>query len=168
MRPIHAVGWHRIRIAAGLAYFAYLAVTISQHGVPTGRKQLAYLVVIGLAITCLGRGWRRMLLVVVDWLPFTVVLMFYDQSRAIADTMGMPLHERDIARAELYLADELFMTGTAAELTPIREIDEHVIAGGEPGPVTRRVQQLFDDALYGRDPRYTAWNDLVPVATEAA
>ena len=86
----------------------------------------------------------------------------------IAVDEGFEVVERDIARAELVLADELFMTGTAAELTPIREIDDHVVGGGEPGPVTRRLQQVFEDALYGRDPRYEAWNDVVSVATPRA
>jgi branched-chain amino acid aminotransferase len=85
----------------------------------------------------------------------------------IARDEGYELVERNIARAELYLADELFMTGTAAELTPIREIDDHAIAG-TPGPVTQRLQKVFDDALHARDPRYSAWNDMVPVAAKSA
>lgn len=86
----------------------------------------------------------------------------------IAADEGYQLVERDIARAEMYLADEVFMTGTAAELTPIREIDDHVIGDGKRGPVTTQLQRVFEDALYGRDPRYTAWNDLVPVASPKA
>lgn len=85
----------------------------------------------------------------------------------IARDEGFEVVERDIARAELYLADELFLTGTAAELTPIREIDDHAIGDG-PGPVTRRLQRVFDDALHGRDPRYADWNDIVPVAAKSA
>ncbi|MGB2711714.1 MAG: branched-chain amino acid transaminase [Conexibacter sp.] len=86
----------------------------------------------------------------------------------IARDEGYELVERDLARAELYLADEVFMTGTAAELTPIREVDDHAIADGKPGPVTQRLQRVFEDALYGRDPRYHAWNDVVSVATPQA
>jgi branched-chain amino acid aminotransferase len=86
----------------------------------------------------------------------------------IAKDEGFELVERDIARAELYLADELFMTGTAAELTPIREVDDHVIGDGARGPVTTQLQRVFEDALYGRDPRYAAWNDVVPVAAREA
>ena len=71
--------------------------------------------------------------------------------------------ERDLARAELYLADEVFLTGTAAELVPVREIDDHTIGSGEPGPVTRELQRVFDDALHGRDPRYAEWLDVVEV-----
>ena len=69
--------------------------------------------------------------------------------------------ERNIARAELALADEVFLTGTAAELTPMREIDD--IELGSPGPVTREIQAAFDDALHGRSPQYANWLDLVPV-----
>lgn len=86
----------------------------------------------------------------------------------IARDEGYELVERNIARAELYLADEVFMTGTAAELTPIREVDDHVIGDGARGPVTTQLQRVFEDALYGRDPRYHAWNDLVPAASPKA
>ena len=60
--------------------------------------------------------------------------------------------ERDVARAELTLADEVFMVGTAAELVPVREIDDIEI--GPPGEITRQIQQVYDDALHGRDERY--------------
>jgi branched-chain amino acid aminotransferase len=73
--------------------------------------------------------------------------------------------ERDIARGELVNADEVFMSGTAAELTPVREIDD--ISLGEPGPVTRELQSLFDDALTGRAPQYAEWLDLVQVPSKA-
>jgi len=83
----------------------------------------------------------------------------------IAADLGYRVVERDVARAELYLADELFLTGTAAELTPIREIDDHVV--GPPGEITRSIQSVFDDALHGRDERYAKWLDRVPVASKA-
>jgi branched-chain amino acid aminotransferase len=79
----------------------------------------------------------------------------------IARDLGFELIERDIARGELTIADEVFLTGTAAELTPVREIDDHPI--GTPGPVTRAVQETLNDALCGRDPRYVDWLDVVPV-----
>jgi branched-chain amino acid aminotransferase len=85
----------------------------------------------------------------------------------IARDLGHEVVERDIARAELYLADEVFMSGTAAELVPVREIDDHQIGAGEPGPVTCEVQRVFDDALHGRDPRYAEWLDHVKVPTKA-
>jgi branched-chain amino acid aminotransferase len=84
----------------------------------------------------------------------------------IARDLGHEVVERDIARAELYLADEIFMSGTAAELVPAVEIDDHTIGSGEPGPVTRELQRVFDDALHGRDPRYIEWLDVVQLPTK--
>jgi branched-chain amino acid aminotransferase len=83
----------------------------------------------------------------------------------IARDLGFQLVERDIARAELALADEVFLSGTAAELTPVREIDDIEI--GPPGPVTLEIQQLFDDALHGRAPQYGEWLDIVQVPSKA-
>jgi branched-chain amino acid aminotransferase len=80
----------------------------------------------------------------------------------IAQDLGYEVIERNIARAELYLADELYCTGTAAELTPIREVDDHAIGTGRPGEVTRAVQAAFEDALHGRSDRYADWLDPVP------
>jgi len=85
----------------------------------------------------------------------------------IARDLGYELVERDVARAELYLADEVFVTGTAAELVPVREIDDHAIGAGEPGPVTREIQRVFEDALHGRDSRYVDWLDVVKVPSKA-
>lgn len=103
MRGVHAVGWRRIRYSCAAVYFTVLIYQVVTDGVPTDRDTLSEIVVIGLAINCLGRGWRRMLQVGLDWLPFTIVLMTYDHSRSLADTMGMPLHEADIAHAEAWL-----------------------------------------------------------------
>ncbi len=86
----------------------------------------------------------------------------------IARDEGFEVLERSVARAELTLADELFMTGTAAELTPIREIDDHVVGDGVRGPVTTQLQRVFLDALHGREPRYHAWNDVVAVESPKA
>jgi branched-chain amino acid aminotransferase len=83
----------------------------------------------------------------------------------IAGDLGYQVVERNLARAELCLADEVFLSGTAAELVPVREIDDHAIGSGEPGPITRELQRVFDDALHGRDARYVAWNDVVEVAS---
>ena len=83
----------------------------------------------------------------------------------IARDLGYEVIERNIARAELALADEVFLTGTAAELTPMREIDDIEI--GPPGPITREIQGVFEDALCGRDARYADWLDLVPVPSQA-
>jgi branched-chain amino acid aminotransferase len=86
----------------------------------------------------------------------------------IARDLDYTVVERDLARAELYLADEVFMSGTAAELVPVREIDDHTIGSGGPGPITLELQRVFDDALHGRDPRYLDWIDVVKVPTKAA
>ena len=83
----------------------------------------------------------------------------------IARDLGYEVVERDIARAELALADEVFLTGTAAELTPLREIDDIEI--GPPGEMTRQIQRVFDDALHGRAERYREWLDFVQVPSKA-
>jgi branched-chain amino acid aminotransferase len=85
----------------------------------------------------------------------------------IAKDLGYEVVERNIARGELYLADEIFMTGTAAELTPIREVDDHAVGTGEPGEITRVVQREFEDALHGRSERYAEWLDVVPAPAPA-
>jgi branched-chain amino acid aminotransferase len=85
----------------------------------------------------------------------------------IARDLGYEVLERDLARAELYLADEVFLSGTAAELCPVSEIDDHLIGSGLPGPITVAIQRVFEDALHGRDPRYAAWLDVVNVPTRA-
>jgi branched-chain amino acid aminotransferase len=84
----------------------------------------------------------------------------------IARDLGYTVEERDIARAELYLADEVFLTGTAAELVPVREVDDHPV--GEPGEITRVVQAKLDDALHGRAEEYVEWLDFVERITAAA
>ncbi|HEU5142915.1 MAG TPA: branched-chain amino acid transaminase [Solirubrobacterales bacterium] len=79
----------------------------------------------------------------------------------IARDLGYSVVERDVARAELYLAEEVFLTGTAAELVPVREIDDHPL--GDPGEVTRHLQAKFFDALHGRAEEYLEWLDFVEV-----
>jgi branched-chain amino acid aminotransferase len=79
----------------------------------------------------------------------------------IAQDLGYTVVERNVARAEMYLADEVFLSGTAAELVPVREIDDHAIGSGRPGEVTRVLQGVFDDAVHGRSERYREWLDLV-------
>lgn len=83
----------------------------------------------------------------------------------IAEDLGYAVEERDVARAELVLADEVFLVGTAAELTPVREIDD--IELGPPGEITRQIQTIYDDALRGRVERYSKWLDVVPVPSKA-
>jgi branched-chain amino acid aminotransferase len=83
----------------------------------------------------------------------------------IASDLGYRVNERDIMREELALADEVFLTGTAAELTPVREIDDVEI--GPPGEITQQIQRVFDDALHGRAERYREWLDPVQVPSKA-
>ncbi len=84
----------------------------------------------------------------------------------IAQDLGYETVERNVARAELYLADEVFMTGTAAELTPVREIDDHPIGTGTAGEITKVLQHAFEDVLHGRSERYMEWLDVVEVPAE--
>jgi branched-chain amino acid aminotransferase len=73
----------------------------------------------------------------------------------IAQTLGYAVHERQVIRSDLYVADEVFMCGTAAEVTPVRSVDDHEI--GPPGPVTKAIQAAFFDAVRGRDERWSRW-----------
>jgi branched-chain amino acid aminotransferase len=82
----------------------------------------------------------------------------------IAKDLGYEVVERPIARAEMALADEVFLSGTAAELTPVREIDDLEI--GPPGPITRQIQSVFEDALHGRSDQYAHWLDIVPIPAQ--
>ncbi|MBJ7456449.1 MAG: branched-chain amino acid transaminase [Thermoleophilia bacterium] len=77
----------------------------------------------------------------------------------LAQDEGIPVLEREVARGELYTADEVFITGTAAEVCPINEVDEHPL--GPPGPITKRLQSRFFAATEGRDPRSEDWLDYV-------
>lgn len=79
----------------------------------------------------------------------------------LAGALGVDVRERALTRGELYLADELFMTGTAAEITPVREVDGRPIGSGSRGPVTQAVQTAYDDAVHGRDERFAGWLDVV-------
>jgi branched-chain amino acid aminotransferase len=75
----------------------------------------------------------------------------------ILQDLGIPVVEEHFARDLCYIADEAFMTGTAAEVTPVRELDDRKIGSGTPGPITIKVQEVFAAALRGRDARYKEW-----------
>jgi branched-chain amino acid aminotransferase len=75
----------------------------------------------------------------------------------IARDKGIEVIETQLTRDEVYCADEVFLTGTAAELTPVREIDDREIGAGSRGPVTKTIQATFFDAVKGRDRKYEAW-----------
>lgn len=95
--------WRPVRLAAYAAYFLVLAWTVVADGVPTGRAPLAIIVVTGLLLTRVGSSWRHSAQVVMDWLPFTAVLLLYDRTRGVADTLGIDLHDKDILDAEKWL-----------------------------------------------------------------
>jgi branched-chain amino acid aminotransferase len=84
-----------------------------------------------------------------------------DAISTISHDHGLHVHERDIARGELYMCDEAFFAGTAAEISPILTIDRRVIGEGRIGPVTQRLMELFSKIVGGDDERYSHW--LTPV-----
>ena len=85
-----------------------------------------------------------------------------DTVMQIAEDLGHRVVEKNLIRTDLYLADEVFMVGTAAEVTPIREIDDHVV--GAPGPVTLEIQQAYLDTVRGKSDRWGQWLEYAPAA----
>jgi branched-chain amino acid aminotransferase len=85
----------------------------------------------------------------------------------LADDLGYKVVEEPIARDQLYIADEMFVCGTAAEVVPVRRVDFRTIGGGVGGPVTRAVQKAFHDAVRGRGARSHEWLDYVDEAVIA-
>ena len=82
-----------------------------------------------------------------------------DAVRTIARDLGYAYSEANLVRSDLYTADEAFLSGTAAEVVPVRSVDDREI--GEPGPVTRRIQEVFHDAVRGKVDQYKDWNEHV-------
>jgi branched-chain amino acid aminotransferase len=80
-----------------------------------------------------------------------------DTMLQIAKDIGVPTDVRTITVDDLMSADELFFSGTAVEVTPIREVDGHIVGSGTPGPITRRIQETFDAAVRGKRPEYRKW-----------
>lgn len=95
--------------------------------------------------------------------PLTSILPGITRSSiiTIAGDLGLAVCEERFTRDELYTADEVFLTGTAAEITPIREIDDRKIGRGRPGKVTRALQSSFFDIVGGKEDRYARWLDYV-------
>src|SRR5438270_13880172 len=79
---------------------------------------------------------------------------------------GHTVVEERFTRDEVYIADEAFFTGTAAEVTPIRELDNRPIGSGQRGPMTQKLQAMFFDVVNGRNPKYKSW--LTPVNAHPA
>ena len=84
-----------------------------------------------------------------------------DSILSIARDEAIPFKEEDISRDRLYRADEVFFTGTAAEVTPVREIDGRTIGIGRRGEVTKRLQRIYFETVRGKVPKYRAWLDYV-------
>jgi branched-chain amino acid aminotransferase len=95
--------------------------------------------------------------------PLTAILegITRDTIIQLAEEHNIPLAEERFTRDELYIADEVFFSGTAAEITPIREVDNRKIGAGKPGSVTQKIQAAFFDIVHGRDKNHSAW--LTPV-----
>ena len=91
--------------------------------------------------------------------PLTSILpgITRDAVMTIARDLGLVVEEQRFSRDELYMADEAFFTGTAAEITPIREVDRRTIGKGEPGPVTKKLQEIFFQVVKGAKPEYQRW-----------
>jgi branched-chain amino acid aminotransferase len=83
------------------------------------------------------------------------------------DDLGVEVIERDIDRTEVYLAEEIFLCGTGAQIAPVSRIDHRVIGAGKIGPITRRVRDLYFQVVTGREPKYRSWVEPVFVAEEA-
>ncbi|HEY7465720.1 MAG TPA: branched-chain amino acid transaminase [Dehalococcoidia bacterium] len=81
---------------------------------------------------------------------------------------GIEVESRTIDRSELYVADEVFMTGTAAHVTPILEVDRRLVADGNPGPISKQLQNLYFDIIYGRNAKYRSWCTPVPLRQPVA
>jgi branched-chain amino acid aminotransferase len=80
-----------------------------------------------------------------------------DSVMVLARDLGITVEETNLVRADLYTADEAFMTGTAAELVPIRSVDDRDL--GEAGPITRKIQEVFVSAIHGEVEKYSDWNE---------
>jgi branched-chain amino acid aminotransferase len=95
--------------------------------------------------------------------PLTSVLpgITRDSVITIAQKFDIPVKEARFTRDEMYIADEMFFTGTAAEITPVREVDDRKVGAGRPGPVTKRIQAAFFDILLGKNALFQHWLDLV-------
>jgi branched-chain amino acid aminotransferase len=79
----------------------------------------------------------------------------------IATDLGVAYRHEPLIRTDLYTADEAFLTGTAAEVVPIRAVDDRVVGDGRPGPITKAIQQTFFAATRGEVDRYKDWLDYV-------
>ncbi len=84
-----------------------------------------------------------------------------DSVLTIAADLGYEVRFEALVRTDLYLADEAFLTGTAAEVVPIREVDDRMVGTGRPGPITRQIQDTYFGAVRGQVDRYKDWLEHV-------
>lgn len=91
--------------------------------------------------------------------PLTSVLpgITRDAVITIAQRLNIPVKEARFTRDEMYIADEMFFTGTAAEITPVREVDDRKVGAGKPGPITKQIQSTFFDIIRGRNALFQHW-----------
>ena len=82
------------------------------------------------------------------------------------EELGIETIERQVGRSELYVADEVILTGTGAQISPVIEIDRRPVGSGSIGPVTARLQRIYFDAVRGNNPKYASWS--VPVYQNGA
>jgi branched-chain amino acid aminotransferase len=99
--------------------------------------------------------------------PLTSILpgITRDTVMTLAKDLGLEVSEQRFTRDEMYIADEMFFSGTAAEVTGIREIDGRKIGAGSMGPITQKIQSTYFDVIRGRAPRYQHWLDYYDLPT---
>jgi len=95
--------------------------------------------------------------------PLTSILpgITRDSVLTIARKLDIPVKEARFSRDEMYIADEMFFTGTAAEITPVREVDDRRVGTGKPGPITKRIQEEFFDIVRGKNALFAHWLDIL-------
>lgn len=95
--------------------------------------------------------------------PLTSILpgITRDAVLTIARKLSIPIKECRFTRDEMYIADEMFFTGTAAEITPVREVDDRRVGQGKPGPITKQIQEAFFDIVRGKDALFAHWLDVL-------
>jgi branched-chain amino acid aminotransferase len=95
--------------------------------------------------------------------PLTSILpgITRDSVLNIARKLDIPVKEARFTRDEMYIADEMFFTGTAAEITPVREVDDRRVGTGKPGPVTQQIQEAFFDIVRGKNALFAHWLDVL-------